>query len=101
MKPLPAGTWLSLNNLDPRTTEQDVQDLLAGRTGVILPLERISLNEYGDGKAAAIISLAKPHIRDFLNWALAEDSLYDRSIQVVVPHGEDKPQVAPPVRYTR
>ena len=81
---LPKGTWVVFHDLDLKTTDQDLQHLIAARTGVTIPLERISVaTRYYDKNAT--VSLEWCHVADILAWALGEDSLHGKPINIVKP----------------
>lgn len=84
-KRLPSGSWISFRGLAPETSEQDLSDLIAARTGVVVPVEHIAVNEYHGNAAGAIVSFSNEHLRDILRWALQDETLHDRPLQVVTP----------------
>ncbi len=76
-KKLPPGAWLSIRSLPPRTTEQDVRELLL-KSGIDLPLENIAVGQPCRDFSQAIISLERPQVADLFLRAtqIHPDDLY-------------------------
>jgi hypothetical protein len=83
---LPQGTFVRLTDLAPQTTDKDIQELIRARTGVEIPIERISVvSRWNDN--AAFVSFGFDHFTDIIAWALAEDSLHGKPFSVVKTGG--------------
>ena len=84
VKQLPTGQFIVFHNLDPKTTEGDLQDLIRNRTGIEIPLERINVATY-EFSSRAFVSLDRSHVVAIMAWALSEDVCHGRAFQVVEP----------------
>lgn len=84
---LPKGTRVLFHDLSPHTTEQDLQDLIAQRTGIVIPLDRISIRPHSTRNSSAI-SLDWTHVVELLAWALGEDSLHGLPIRIIKPESK-------------
>lgn len=67
-KELPRGLWLYFNKLPKGFSDKAFQDFLA-EAGIIIPLERISVQWYSDG-AAAKVSVSNVQLTELVNWLL-------------------------------
>jgi hypothetical protein len=74
MKELPKGQFIFFNDLLRETTDVEIQELIAARTGVEIPLDRITIKTF-DYYALAIVSFEKQHLCDILSWAFSEDQI--------------------------
>lgn len=81
-KPLPQGTWVPFHNLDPATTVEDIQNLICNRTGIVVPLTSIVIKPFSPRSSGAIVALGKKETRDLLAWALSEDTLFGRPLDI-------------------
>ena len=93
-KVLPKGQFVFLSNVAVEATEQDLQELILARTGVTVPIDRITIDQpTGLHKTnRAMLSLTKRHVCELLAWALSEDSLFGLPLQVQIPTREGEPQ---------
>lgn len=84
-KQLPQGKWISFENLPFETTEEDLQNLIANRTGVVIGIECISVEYFGKKKTSrALISMNGEHTAALLTWALSDDRLYGAIVQASI-----------------
>ena len=72
-------------NIDPDTTDEEIQKVIADRTGVVIPLDNITMKAHSPTKSGALVAFEKQHISDILTWALSEDSVHGRKIQIAGP----------------
>lgn len=85
MKNLPhKATWIFFRGLHPDTTEEEVIDLIAQRTGIRVDTDHISVDPhpYFPDLAGAVVCLESDQIGQLLSWALSEDTLHGRRMQV-------------------
>ena len=77
---------MSFRHPHPQVTEEDVQQLILDRTGVEVSLDNIDITRHDGGDArGVIVSLQNHHVRDLLAWALTDDRLCGRPIELAVP----------------
>jgi hypothetical protein len=81
---LPKGTWVRFHDLAPGSTDEEIQELIAHRTGVQIPIDRISTATRFDC-VYATISLDWSDVSDIVAWALSDDTLRGRPINIVKP----------------
>lgn len=81
MKNLQPGIWISLYDLAPETTEQDLIGAIETRTGIALAEDQIDIKNYHSQASGAIISFTKDQIAAFLSWAFHEDMIQDRAFK--------------------
>jgi hypothetical protein len=74
-KNLPPGLFARLEHLPLGTCELDVQEVIAKRTGLTIPLDRIAVTGRWKYECAAMISFHASHIIEILNWAMGEDAV--------------------------
>ena len=91
-KHLPVGQFIFLRNLPAEATDKDLQALIYERTGISIPLDRIRIDRplpgYSTGRG--MVSLDKKHIIQLMAWALSEDQLYGRPIEVQLPASRER-----------
>jgi hypothetical protein len=85
---LPDGTWVTLGNLAPETTDVEVQAYLA-TAGIELPLERISVSMHSS-VAASIISLPKSEIQSLVERATGDVPLKGRVPRIYIPQNSKR-----------
>lgn len=73
VKTLPRGLFIFFRDLDMGTTDADIQKIIADRTGVILPLERILTKKVDFTHVRAIVSFDSQSVARILTWALSDD----------------------------
>jgi hypothetical protein len=80
VKTLPKGLFVIFNDLPHDTEDQDIQDIIAARTGVVIPLDRIETKKIAYSYVRAMVSFESQHIADILSWALTDDRVQDKPL---------------------
>lgn len=78
-KNLPRGTYLYFYDLDPKTTDEDLQSLITARTGVILPLANIDVRA-GRYSVRAIVAFEPHHLCGIITWAFTDDRIHGATL---------------------
>jgi hypothetical protein len=78
-KTLLRGQFVYSYNLPTETTEEDLQAMIAERTGCVLALDRILITKNAH-TCRAVISIGHAEIIHILNWGLQDDSLYGKPV---------------------
>ena len=97
-KVLPSGWWIYFNRLPSRLTDLELQTFLA-EIGLPLPLEQISIREYGDGSAAKIV-LQKDDVIPILNWMIDGKKLRERDVTAMGWSAGSAAHLAPTSKYS-
>lgn len=90
-KPLPKGHFLFLGGLPDAVTPKDIQDVIVARTGVLLDLDRIAIDDKDTRfpTRRAMLSLTRQHIAHIIRWALSEDKICGEPFVVTIPAKQD------------
>jgi hypothetical protein len=76
------GAWITFRYLAHGTTAEQMQQLIAYRTGITLPLERITMTGEDRKNAGAIVSFSHDHVAQLLQWALCEDTVNGSNVDI-------------------
>lgn len=80
---LPRGIWVQFRDVPIETSEQDIQNVIADRTGVIVELARISLQPSPLRTCqTGMVSFSADQVQRVMAWALSEDSLHGAPIVI-------------------
>jgi hypothetical protein len=82
-KTLPKGTWMFFNQLPSYATEQDVRTFFY-EVGLDIPLECISVRNFGSNGSNAKISISNEMTLLLVNWAINGAKMQGHDVVAVI-----------------